>query len=252
MILEQNGIVDYNDNGRYFNAGLGEWADVTSWDTWTSWTLDPLPTLYLTLTNMLDLGSIQTVNILTDIECRGEVEYYIYYNTTSSNFTDSPLNYSTLHITPGQTNIPSITARYIFIKVALNYVDGQGFQYFDNINYRVSEDSTKGTTLTFTGVNSSTLPGTVADRTFDPSVDLGTIKSAQVQSRGAVSSYNVDMYVYHSTASTHTFPKVLSTGSDVHLTFIGVDGQPRDSVFDITLLTNPEWYMDEQGNLRER
>lgn len=251
MILEQNGIIDYRDNGRYFNQGQGEWSDLTSWDTWSSWTLDPFATLYLTF-NPIDLGSIETVNIVTDIRCRGIVHYYIYYNSTSTDWTDSPLNYSTLHITNGQQNIPSITARYIWIKLALDLDEAEGFQYFDSINYRASQNSTTGKTITFTNINSSTLSGTASDRVYTPPVDVGTIKSAQITSRGAVSSYDVDMYVYHSATSNRTTPQIISTGSNIHLTFTGVDGRPRDSNFDITLTVNPEWYMDEQGNLKER
>jgi hypothetical protein len=250
MILEHNGIVDYRDNGRYFNPGTGEWADLSSWDTWTSWTLDPHETLYLNILTPLDLGSVQTVNILTDIVARGEVNYYIYYSNENT-FTESPLNYSTVHITPGETNIPSITGRYFYIKVALDLVDGQGFQYFDTIAFRASEASTQGQSLTFNNIDSSTLSGTTSDRVFDPGIDVGTIKSAQITCRNA-STYNVDMYVYHSTTSTHAFPKIISTGQDLHLTFIGVDGRPRDCTFDIALQVNPEWYMDAQGNLTER
>lgn len=249
MILEQNGIVDYRDKGRYYNPGTGQWQDVTSWDTWSCWTLEPLATLYLTL-DPLDLGTVETVNLLSSIRCRGVVNYYVYYGN-EKDFTDSPLNYSTLYITNAQQNIPSITARYIWIKLAIDYNVGLGFQYFDSISIKASEDSTKGKTLSFTGIDSSTLPGTTSDRVYTPPVNVGTIKSAKVFSQGSP-EYDVDMYVYHSPKSIYTFPHVISTGSNVHLTFVGVDGRNRDSEFDIDLTVNPEWYMDPTGNLLER
>lgn len=245
--FRNNGVLDIHDNGgRVFNKGTGEWADYTSWDTWNSWVDTPSEFLYHLVEAPVDFGSVKTVNIIADIRARGLVHYHIHY-TTGTDFTTS----STLHITPGQTNIPSITARQIYMEVAIEYDPAQGFQYFDGINYGISEASDDNTTIVFTGINSSSLPGTSADRTYTPPVDVGTIKSAKISSRGT-SSYDVDMYVYHSATSTKAFPQVISTGQDVHLTFVGVDGRPRDATFDIELTVNPEWYMDEFGNLRER
>jgi hypothetical protein len=251
MIILNNGAIDYRDNGRYFNPGTGEWADHTSWADWLSWVDNPSEYLYLLFDEPTDLGSVQTVNVLADIACRGLVHYNMYYTTSTGNFNHSPLNYSTLNITPGQTNIPSITARKIWVEIKLELDPAQGFQFFDGINYRVSQDSQKGTTISFTNINSGSLPGTSADRTYTPSVDVGTIKSAKVTPRLAT-AYDVDMYVYHSATSTKVSPQIISTGTDVHLTFTGVDGKPRDTEFDIELTVNPEWYMDSAGNLLER
>lgn len=253
MILEQNGTIDYRDNGRYFNRGSGQWSNYSSWSTFDSWTKDPDSTLAISILDTIDLGSVQTVNLLADISCRGSAHYYVYYQDSSNDFVDSGPSYSVLHITNAQTNIPSIRARYIRIKVALDLVPGQGFQYLDNFTFRVSESNKKGQTRTYSTINSSTLAGSSSDRTFVPTDLSGSIKNAQVTSRGATASYNVDMYVAHSTTSAYTYPEVISTATDaVHLTFIGIDGRNRDSYFDITLETTPEWYMDSQGNLRER
>lgn len=245
--FRNNGVLDIHDNGgRVFNKGTGQWSNYTSWDTWNSWVASPSEYLYHLLEAPTDFGQVKTVNILTDIRARGLVHYYIHY-TTGSDFTTS----SVLHITPGQTNIPSITARQIYMEVAIQLDAPRGHQYFDGINYRISDASEQVTTIAFSGIDSSTLPGTSADRTYTPSIDVGTIKSVKITPRTAP-SYDVDMYVYHSSTSTRVFPQVISTGQDVHLTFTGVDGRPRDCTFDIELSINPEWYMDANGNLRER
>jgi hypothetical protein len=53
--------------------------------------------------------------------------------------------------------------------------------------------------------------------------------------------------------SSYTFPDIISKSNDgVHLKFIGIDGEARDSVFDITVSALPGWYNDTDGNLKER
>lgn len=245
---QNNGIADVNDGGRYNVFGTATWGDLSSktWESWNDWVTDPLPILYVNLP-VIDLGSVQTVNIKTNIEARGIVHYTINYGN-SPTITFSPDNFSTLTIDPGDTDIPSITARYIWLRVDLHNDPVQGHQYFDNIDF-VTTTETKS--FSYSNIDSATLPGTSASRTYSIS-GIGGIRSAQVTSQGG-SNYNVDMYVYHDTTSTEAFPKVLAKGAGyVDLTFIGVDGRPRDAVFDIEIQALPEWYIDSTGNLLER
>lgn len=249
MINEDNGYYDDIDN-TYFNYGTGTWDDVTDWSLWSTWVTAPRETLYLTF-NQQNLGQVETVNILSDGEYRGIPHFYVYYSATTGDFSDEA-NYSTLHITNGMTNIPSITAQYFTIKLALDYDNVQGFQYFRNINYRVSEDSTVGKVISFGNIDSSTLSGTTSDRVYTVPTTVGAIDNVQITSRGSA-SYDVDLYVAHSPTSIKTFPQLLSiSGNRVHLTFVGIDGRNRDSHFDISMNVNPEWYMDSDGNLKER
>jgi hypothetical protein len=196
---------------------------------------------------MIDLGSIQTVNIKTNIQARGIVHYTINYGNDPDIVLDPP-NFNTLSIDPGDTEIPSITSRYIWLRADIYYDQNQGHQYFDNLSYAATSEQK---TISFSNVDSSALPGTSASRTFSIP-NIGGIRNVQISSQGS-SSYNVDMYVYHSTTSQEVHPKVIAKGTGyVDLTFIGVDGRPKDAVFDIELQVLPEWYIDINGNLEER
>lgn len=247
-IHQDNGYIDKADNNRYIPLTTDEWGDLTTWADWTSYMNNPPAYLYLTL-RPLDLGQVETVNVLSNIQARGPVHYYLYYNNTAD-FEDSPLNYSTLHIAPGDDNIPSITARYIWIKLAIEYDASIGFPYFDSINYRVSNEETS---LSFSNINSSTLSGDVTARTFSIGSNIGAVKNVQITSHGPTNPYNVDLYVSKNQTSSKTFPDIISkTNSAITLAFVGIDGEPRESVFDIQLTVAPEWYIDENGNLQER
>jgi hypothetical protein len=247
-IQRNNGIIDYRDNGRYFSPGTNDWSVVTSWVDFDNWNKNPISTLYL-LTDKIDLGQIETVNIIANLSARGTAHYYIYYNSTTSVFNDSTVNYTTLHVTNGMTAIPSITARYIWLVLALDYDATQGFQYFDNINYRASSEAK---TLRYSNLSSSSYSGSASDRLITLGSTIGGVKNSLITSRGSA-TYNVDMYVARSTTSNKTYPEIISTGTNgIHLTFIGIDGASYDSTFDMQVDITPEWYMDSTGNLKER
>ena len=254
-IQGDNTIFDRVDNGRMFVQSSDTWDTIPStWDEWTTYVTQPFPTMYYQLP-LMDLGSVQTFNILTSVQARGFINYKIHYSSTSNIFAYDPvtfesLNFSTLEIGAVDTNIPSITARYFIIQLAIEYDPAQGHQYFDSISYQVS---TKSKTLLFANIDSSTLAGSSSNRLFTIGTDVGGVKNVQVTSHGPSNPYNVDMYVYHSTTSAKTFPDIISkSSSGVNLQFVGVDGQSRDSVFDITVEVLPEWYVDPFGNLVER
>lgn len=244
--LVDNGVVNVSDNGRVSAFSTEEWSTLTTWDSWTSWIRNPITVLRVNLP-LIDLGSEQTVNLLTNVRARGDIHYVIHYGN-DRNIVHSPANYTTLEISPGDTEIPSITGRYIWARIDIHKNDNSPFPYFDGAEF---DTSSEFSSKTYSNIDSSTLPGTVSNRVFSLP-GIGGIKSAQVTSQGG-DSYNVDMYVYHDTTSTEAFPKVISKGANqINLCFIGVDGRPRDAVFDIDLQTLPEWYIDSVGNLVER
>lgn len=243
--IPDNGIID--NKGRVNVYDFATWEDVPdTWENFQTWFIDPQSTLDVALP-VIDLGSVQTVNLRTTINARGTVSYSIFYSNSSVPTVD-PLNFGLIEITNAQTNIPSITARYIWVCVRLTYDSTVGFQYFDSIDYAVGETFK---TLSFANVNSATLSGTTAARTF-VLPESGGIKSVQITAH-STDSYDVDMYVYHSTTSNTANAKILEKrAGEVDIAFIGVDGRPRDTVFDIDLQVLPEWYMDSLGNLLER
>lgn len=243
-----SGLIDFIDNGRVTPFSFSTWEDMpATWESSNTWIIDPETTVSVNLPQ-IDLGSVQTVNIKTQVTARGLVSYTINY-ANQVPLSEDPKNYSTLIIEPGDVNIPSITARYIWICVDVTLVPEQGVQYFDNIEFSVITDSFKN--ISYSNINSATLPGTVSARQFTAQ-GAGSIRGAQITGYIAA-EYDVDMYVYHSTASDRVFPNIIDKTSDtVTLSFTGVDGRPRDAVFDIDLQLLPEWYIDDQGNLQER
>jgi len=243
-----NGVIDEIDNGRVTPFSFGTWEDLPqTWQQSNTWIIDPEAVLSVNLPD-IDLGTVQTVNIKTQITARGLVSYTINHSNILP-LAEDPKNYSTLVINPGDTNIPSITARYIWVRVDIEQDPTEGVQYFDNIDFGVITDSFKN--ISYSNIDSSTLPGTASARQFTAQ-GAGSIRGAQVTGY-TVTAYDVDMYVYHSTQSDRVFPCVIDKTSDtVTLTFTGVDGRPRDAVFDLDLQLLPEWYIDDQGNLQER
>lgn len=248
--IEQSAITVAHENGRAYPQDIAQWDDTpATWDAWTTWYLNPITELNIVMPQQFDLGQVETFNVITNFEGQGIVDFYIYYGNTSP-FTDSPLNYSTLHITAGDEDIPSITARYFWIAVSITKQPNEIIQYFDNLNVTVSSQEKY---LTYTNVNSSTLSGTAANRLFPIPATVGGVKSVQITSQGTTSNYNVDLYVSNIATATKTYPRVLTKStSGVNLQFVGIDGQSYDSTFDIELTVTPEWYADLFGNLQER
>jgi hypothetical protein len=248
--IEQSAVTVFHENGRAYPQDIGQWDDTPeTWDNWDTWFLNPIPELNILMPQQFDLGQIETFNVITNFQGQGLVDFYIYYSN-SDTFTNSPLNYSTLEITAGDTDIPSITARYFWIAVSIAKQGNEIIQYFDNLNVTVSSEETY---LTYTNVNSSTLDGTAANRLFPIPTTVGGVKSVQITSQGTTSNYDVDLYVSNIAIATKTYPRVLTKStSGVNLQFVGIDGQSYDSVFDIELTVTPEWYADLFGNLQER
>jgi hypothetical protein len=247
--IQPTAFTVFHENGRAYPQDIAQWAGTpATWDEWNTWYLNPNTQLNILMPQQFDLGQVETFNLITNFQGQGIVDFYVYYSDTIP-FTDSPLNYSTLHITAGDTDIPSITARYFWIAVGITKQGNEIIQYFDNLNVTVSSQEKY---LSYTNVDSSTLSGTAANRLFPIPATVGGVRSVQVTSQGS-STYDVDLYVSNIATATKTYPRVLSKStSGVNLQFVGIDGQSYDSTFDIELTVTPEWYADSFGNLQER
>ena len=251
-----NGIYDRFSN-RAYSATTDKWDDFTSWDDWTVWNKTPVSMTYMPVTSgpsFVNLGSVKTVNVLTNIQANGKIHYYFFVNQTSEIIFDNVGNgesYTTTHVEPNQQSIPSLSGQFVSIVVGIEYDPTKGVPYFDSISFDFT--STGNKTVSYANINSATLPGTVSDRVFNPNDEFGAISEVQVTSQGTTTPYNVDLYVSKNQTSSYTFPDIISKSNDgVHLKFIGIDGEPRDSVFDITVSALPGWYNDTDGNLKER
>jgi len=248
-----NGVYDPNTN-RVYASTTDEWDDFTSWDDWSVWAQTPAEMLYVTVTSgpmFVNLGAVKTFNVLTNIQTNGLVHYYFYVNQTSEVIVGDNPSYTTTHVEPGDTAIASLTGQFVAIQVGIEFDPTKGIQYLDGISFDFTTTGNKS--LSYSNVDSSTLSGTVSDRLFTTTETLSGIDEVQITSQGTTTPYNVDLYVSKNQTSSYTFPDVISkSNSGVHLKFIGIDGEPRDSVFDITLSAMPEWYMDVDGNLKER
>lgn len=250
MIHEFNGFFDTN-TGRIYANTTDTWEDYATWDSWTSWNNNPVQTMYVPISGFINLGSLQTVNVTTNIQANGTLSYFFITNPTMQVDTGATPSYSIIEVENGDTNIPSLTARLVRIELAVTYDPNKGAQWFDTANFQFNTESYK--TLTFGNINSSTLSGTVEGRVFSLGQDVGGIKDVQITSHGSITPYNVDLYVSKNATSSYTYPDIVSKGSGaVTVKFIGIDGEARDSTFDITVTTLPEWYMDIDGNLKER
>jgi len=249
-LIDVRGPTVQHENFRVYPNDIATWEelDTVSWDNWNSWFLNANPNLDITMPEHFDLGQVETFNIITNVQARGQVSYKVIYSNEYP-MLDSLNNYQELVIPAGSTEIPSITARYFWIQIQLTRDPGEAVQYFDGMSVSVS---TQERALSYSNVNSALLSGTKNNRLFAIPESVGGIRSVQISSQGS-DSYDVDLYVSNIATSTKTYPRIINkSNSGVNLTFVGIDGQSYDSVFDIQLTVTPEWYIDSQGNLQER
>lgn len=215
------------------------WADLTTWDAWSSWLGAPADPL-VWLTDPLDLGEPQTFNLNIETTANGTVEYTVFTSDTGVFGGEE----TETDIAQGDDGIGSFSGRYVIVAVKVS-ADG-GINTLENVSLKANNRTID---VTLNDIDTSTLPGTSSERTLSTDRGLAGIINMQITPK-AVDAYNVDAYVTNTPTSTQVIPKIINK-AQLKFNLVGIDNQPRDAVVDIILKALPEQYM-VGNNLRSR
>jgi len=211
----------------------GHWSDVTTWDSFTDWFINPVNPL-VWLLEPTDLGAVKSFNLKIITVARGNVDYVVY--TSNTGLFDG--EETTTTILNGATGVAGFTTRYVWIAVKVNGNAGTPLLY--GVEYIISESG--GNSLALSDIDTSTLSGSSSARTLSIGRTIGAITNIQITPK-TVSSYAVDLYVSSSATSNTVIPRIISKGTSPVFALVGIDNQPRDAVVDIVVQYLPEGYM---------
>ena len=206
------------------------WDDLTSWNTFTQWAMDPVSPLRWS-TDIVDLNESKTFNLRVITQANGQVGYKIYTSDTGAFAGEETIT----EIEPGDSGIGGFSGRFVWIE-ALVYATA-GVNILEGIEFAVSEQANS---FSINDFDTSTLPGTVGVRQL-PDVD-NYVTNLQITVK-AVESYALDLYVSNTPTSDTVIPRIISKQAPVTIGLVGLDNQPRDAIVDIVVEYLPEGYM---------
>jgi hypothetical protein len=215
------------------------WADLTTWDAWSSWTATPADPL-VWITDPLDLGEPQTFNLNIETTANGTVSYTVFTSETGVFGGEE----TELDIDPDDDGIGSFYGRFVIVAVKVS-AEG-GLNTLEGVSIKANNRTID---LTLNDINTSTLPGTASSRTLSTDRNLSGIINMQITPK-EVTAYDVDAYVTNTPTSTQLIPKIINK-QNLTFNLVGIDNQPRDGIVDITIKALPEQYM-VGNNLRSR
>lgn len=236
MALPANtGYLDL-DQGVVFPDSTGAWSDYTSWDNFTSWTgtaADPL----IYVSDVVDLGQVRSFCLKIITQAQGEVSYDVYTSTTGAFAGEETLT----SIAYGAVGIASFNTR--FFAVAIQVAATAGIPILNGFEITATEQTIS---FSFNSVDTSTLAGSVGNRTFPLGRTVSQIVDLQVTPQ-ITNAYALEVYSSDFNQSTSVIVNIANkTTNSVALIIIGVDASPQDCLVDMQVTATPEQFM--QGN----
>ena len=227
-IPSNTGYLD-NFTGRILPFDTGTtWTTYSTWADYTSWTstfTDPM----VYVLDPIDLGRTGYFNLTIETEAEGEVSYKIYTSSTGA-FTGEETE---TVIANTATNVTAFQGRYVIVAVL---VAGTGT--VPSIGSVVVKPNTTTYSISRSGIDSSTLGGSVSAREIDFSRNASRVWAVDIKADST--AYNQDVYVTDYEAATTLIPTVVST-STTGITFklVGLDNVARDATisYEVVLLT---------------
>jgi hypothetical protein len=217
------------DSGWVYPNNAGTWSGLsgTTWASWLSWNnqvADPM----IWLTDAIEVSFTEPYNLRISSDAVGTVSYDVYTSNTGVFGGEE----SVVTIANGATSVASFTSK--FIRVAVK-VSGD-----ENILKYVEVKATNfALDLVLSNINTSTLPGTVGNRTLPMPRTVGGIISITATAQ-PTSSYTPNVYVTDQSTSTTVYAIVNDKNKDEpKIGLYGIDGYARDSVVDIHIRALP-------------
>lgn len=141
-----------------------------TWDNFELWDADPGATLTYT-TNVIDTYESQKKNPTIQIEASQPATVTIYYGDTVDSAGGTIDNASSISVSPNQSNIGAVKARYFQFEVTLapdsGGVEFPNFNTAPYISKITTAITTDTTTKKYTDIDISTLSGSVGQRTLN-------------------------------------------------------------------------------------
>jgi len=168
-----NGYFD----GIYYPSSVETWSSLTGgWDTYTDWAYTP--NLPLTFTgDVIDAGRSEYINYCTNVSSNYPVDITVKYSDSIDSAGDlvSP---TTISVTPNQT-LSGAKGRYWQFTVSVDRDSAsQEVPVINNISHNLRNAYV---TVPFNNIDSSTLSGSVGQRSLDLTTDLSSITGAVIQ-----------------------------------------------------------------------
>lgn len=184
-LLTVNGALETLADGtqRVIASNSGAWTDLTTWDSWNSYTFQPNTLNWLS--EVVDLGRVDYFTVQISADCVGAVTYTVYTSQTGAfggEETETVIN-------DGDTDIAGFYGQFVIIGISV--VSQGSTPAINAFDYTVSGERLA---VTLNDVNSGTLAGTDAARTLSIPVTLSVITNIQLTPHLA-DSYIADEYV---------------------------------------------------------
>jgi hypothetical protein len=232
-MITPNSILDF-ENQILTAPNQGTWEDLEqrTWADWRTWAENPEPVL-LHLVDVIDLEQAQAFVLDIRATAQGICTYRIY----TSNTGEFDGEETETVIAPGASNISVFTARYIIVGVEVTGIISA--PVLERLTVKVSREPQ---VVYLNNIDTSTLPGTVTERTLP--LDQYSVAGIQATAR-AITAYTLDLYVSSTNTSTILMPEI-TNAAEHKIRLRGLDNQPRDGVVDVIAEVLPK--MTRRGN----
>ena len=251
--------------GEYFPKSVETWDDYQAssagddWDSLTTWQGTPL--LPLTFTSkVFDFGREEYLNYILDIQASNPADVTVRYGDTIDSAGGSIDSYSTISVTPNQSGLTAVKARYFQFVLSIDYADSAGDSELPVFRSVTANLSAERQTVTLTDIVSSTLSGSTGIRQLNNLPQIGSVSSIVVTPHLPVTNYVADSYVasgYIETAVTTSTPVIYidKSTSPITLYIYDIDSYGKrksvDCTFDAIVTGNLAMSSDATGSIRE-
>lgn len=224
-----------------------------TWDNFNQWDQDPSDTLFFT-TAIIDTGESKKQNPTITVDASQPANITITYGDTIDSSGGAIDSATTINVIPNTNNIGSVKARYFQFTVTLEPdsagVEFPNFNSTPTISKITTDIRSETTTQKFTDLDTSTLSGSVGQRTLSigasASLNVGNVIT-QIQHNG----------ITDDSAGTYITPicYVEKTASNLVLHIFDVDAYGKrkrvDCVMDLQVEIFPNISSDLTGSIQE-
>ena len=201
----------------------GRWAEFSGrkWSDMGRWIQNPVLPIVWT-SNKIDVGTIKYFTLSITSEFNGSISYLIWTSDTGE-FDGEERQYL---IEEGNTDIPAFYGRYLYVQARVT----------GNLLRRMTIETNSSTfDFQLQNVDTSTLSGTVGNRSFSLPTPISAIQDISISVKAAT-PYAVNLYVSDTATSEVLIPVVRSkVGTSPSFGLFGIDNDPRDGIVDVKI-----------------
>jgi hypothetical protein len=228
FLLFEQGQLD-TQSGTIKARGRSRWSALTTWSSFNNYITEYEQIKWTA--PMIDIGSKDYFNLNITTEFTGTGLYYLVHVSDTGVFGGEEDEFL---LQEGNFNITAFYGRYVYVTVI--------FTGTELIRFTV-ETNTNKSIIKLVNINTSTLGGSVSNRTITMPRSVSTIYDMNIECKAAT-SYAVNLYVSDTATSEVLIPVVKSKSATAPaIALYGIDNDPRDGVVDITITALPRMVM---------